>query len=95
MMKKMVQILIIAMFMVSFTGAAFSAEKQNAITGTIIVIEIETGKVSVLDENNKTHSLITAGSDINLGTFSQGDKVIVECDDGGVIKSISKVTKHE
>lgn len=87
--KKIVPILVIALFIISFAGVAVSAEEQNTITGTIIVIETETGKVSVQDESGTIH-ILTAGSDIDLGTLSRGDKVIIKESGDGVIKSITK-----
>jgi hypothetical protein len=94
MLKKLVSILVIALFVISFAHVAVSMGKQEAqetmtIKGTIISISADTGKVGVLDESGKGYSL-TAGSDIDLETFSKGDKVTIKCSSEGVIKSITK-----
>ncbi|MEA1947202.1 MAG: hypothetical protein U9N83_07840 [Thermodesulfobacteriota bacterium] len=89
MIRKLVPMLIIALFVISITGVAVS-EAQEIITGTIIAIDDNTGRISVQDESGKTYTL-TAGSDVDLKTFSSGDKVNIEYGGDGVIKSITKV----
>ncbi len=88
MTKKLVPILVIALFMISFAGVAVSAEKQQTMTGTVIAIEAELGKISVQDESGKMYTL-SAGKGIDLKSLASGDKVILKHSDG-VIKAIKK-----
>ena len=89
MIKKLVPILAIALFMISLAGVAVAAEKQQTLTGTVIAIEAELGKVSVQDESGKIYTL-KAGSGIDLKSLAAGDKVIVKYLSDGVIKTIKK-----
>ena len=88
MTKRLVPILVIALFMISFAGVAVSAEKQQTMTGTVIAIEAELGKISVQDESGKMYTL-SAGKGIDLKSLAAGDKVILKHSDG-VIKAIKK-----
>ena len=88
MTKKLVPILVIALFMISFAGVAVSAEKQQTMTGTVIAIEAELGKISVQDESGKMYTL-SAGKGIDLKSLAAGDKVILK-HSYGVIKAIKK-----
>ena len=89
MIRKLVPILIIALFMISFAGVAVSAEKEQTLTGTVIAVEAEIGKVSVQDKAGKMFTL-TAGKGIDLGALKAGDKVNMKCSSDGVIKAMSK-----
>ncbi len=88
MTKKLVPILVIALFMISFAGVAVSADKQQTMTGTVIAIEAELGKISVQVESGKMYTL-SAGKGIDLKSLAAGDKVILKHSDG-VIKAIKK-----
>lgn len=88
MFKKLVSMLVIALFVVSFAGVAVSQE-MIIIKGEIASISADTGTVAVQDESGKVYTL-TAGPDVDLKAFSAGDKVSVECGSDGVIKSITK-----
>jgi len=88
MLKKLVSMLVIALFVISFAGVAVSQE-MITIEGEIASISADTGKVAVQDESGKVYTL-TAGSDVDLKAFSAGDKVTIECSSDGVIKSITK-----
>ncbi|MDO9529368.1 MAG: hypothetical protein Q7J27_09435 [Syntrophales bacterium] len=87
--RKLVSVLVVVLFLVSFAGAAVSQESQGPITGKIIAIFADTGRVSVQDESGKMYTL-TAGSDVDLKDFSVGDQVVVEYTPDGVIRSITK-----
>jgi P pilus assembly chaperone PapD len=89
--RKLVSVMLVALFMLSFAGAAVSQESQGTITGTIIAIDADTGKVSVQDESGKQYTL-TVGSDVDLETFSSGDKVKIDYSTGGVV--ITSITKQ-
>jgi len=83
--------LVIALFVISFAGAAVSQEAQETMTlkGTIISIRADTGKVGVQDESGNMMTL-SAGSDTDLKTLSGGDRVSIEYSSDGVIKSITE-----
>ena len=91
MIRKLVSMLVIALFVISFAGVAVSQEAQETMVlkGTIISINADTGKVGVQDESGNIMTL-TAGSDTDLKTLSGGDRVSVEYSSDGVIKSITK-----
>jgi signal transduction protein with GAF and PtsI domain len=74
--------------MISLAGVAVAAEKQQTLTGTVIAIEAELGKVSVQDESGKIYTL-KAGKGIDLKSLNSGDKVMLKHSDG-VIKTIKK-----
>jgi len=65
-----------------------AAEKQQTLSGTVIAIEAELGKVSVQDESGKMYTL-SAGKGIDLKSLAAGDKVILKHSDG-VIKALKK-----
>ncbi len=81
-------LLVIALFMISMAGVAVAAEKQQTLSGTVIAIEAELGKVSVQDESGKMYTL-SAGKGIDLKSLAAGDKVILKHSDG-VIKALKK-----
>ena len=90
--RKLALILVIVLFMVSFAGVAVSSEAPQGtmmIKGTIVDINIGSGEVTVKDETGKTVTL-SAGSGIELATFSEGDQVTIEYSGDGDIKSITK-----
>lgn len=91
MVKKIVSILIIGLFMISFAGTAISSETQETtkIKGTIASIDAGTGKVEVIDESGKMVNL-KAGPEADIKKVSAKDKVTVEFDSNMVIKSITK-----
>jgi len=91
MIRKLASMLVIALFAISFAGAAVSQEAQETMTlkGTIISIGADTGKVGVQDESGKMMTL-TADSNTDLKALSGGDRVSVEYSSDGVIKSITE-----
>ena len=91
-LKNLLLMLVVAMFVVSFTGVVISeeTEKTTTIEGTIININADTGKVIIERESGFVLTL-TAGSKIDLATFNESDKVIIVTTYDGIIKSISKM----
>ena len=91
MIKKLVPMLVIALFVISFAGVAVSEEAHETMTlkGTVISINADTGKVGVQDASGNMMTL-TAGSDTDLKTLSKGDRVSVEYSTDGVIKAIAE-----
>ncbi len=86
--KKVVSILVVALFTICFCGVAVAEETVNIvqIKGAINNISLDTGQVEVVDEAGKILT-VTATPDIDLKPFTEGDKVIIECSDN-IIKSI-------
>ncbi len=95
--RKLVSILVVAMFILSFAGIAVSQESQEAevekITGTIRDILPDTGKVTVAEKESDKAVTLTAGPDVDLKNFNVGDHVVVEYNHDMVIKSINKQTE--
>ncbi len=91
MIRKLASMLVIALFVISFAGAAVSQEAQETMTlkGTVISISADTGKVGVQDESGNMTTL-SAGSDTDLKTLSEGDRVSIEYSSDGVMKSITE-----
>ena len=90
-LKKIVPMLIIVLFVISFGGVAVSQKAQETmiIKGTIVSIGNDTGKVAVKDEYGKIVTL-AAGSEIDLEDFKVGYQVIIKCDSDWVIRSITR-----
>lgn len=86
--KKLLSILVIALFTICFCGVAIAEETVNIvkIKGVINNIILDTGQVEVVDESGEILT-VTAAPDIDLKVFTEGDKVIIECSDN-IIKSI-------
>jgi len=91
MIRKIVSMLFITLFVISFASVAVSQEAQETmvVTGIIISINVEIGKVGLQDENGNIMTL-SAASDTDLKTLSEGDRVSVEYNSDWVINSISK-----
>ena len=91
--RKLVSMLVVALFMISFAGLAVSQESQGTevekVTGIISAISPDTGRVRIKDASGRGITL-TAGSGVDLKDFSVGDQVVVEHTRDMVIKSITK-----
>ncbi|MDO9566873.1 MAG: hypothetical protein Q7J15_09055 [Candidatus Desulfaltia sp.] len=91
--RKLVSVLVVALFMLSFAGTAVSQESQGTevikVAGTISMMMPDIGKIAVQNESGELVTL-TAGSDVDLKDFSVGDQVVVEYTPDGVIRSITK-----
>jgi len=90
---KVVSMLVVVLFAISFAGVAVSGEAQKApetvvMKGTITAINAETAQVTVLAESGELVTL--AGLDVDLKDQNTGDQVIVEFDNDRVIKSITR-----
>jgi len=90
-LKKTVSMIFISVFIVTLINVtlAQAAKDIMVIKGTITAISDEAGKLGVEDETGKIHTL-TLNDSIDLKALSAGDKVLVECDSDGVIKSVTK-----
>ena len=88
--KKLLSILVVALFTICFCGVAVAEETVNTvkIKGVINNIILDTGQVEVVNESGVILT-VTATPDIDLKAFTEGDKVIIECSDN-IIKSIVK-----
>ncbi len=91
--RKIVSILVVALFTISFAGVVLSEETQAVkeilvIKGTITSINHETAQVTVQDESGEIVTL--AGLDVDLKDQNAGDQVIIEYDNNNIIKAIAK-----
>ena len=86
--KKLLSILVVAMFTICCGGVAVAEETINIvkIKGVINNINLDTGQVEVVKESGEILT-VTASPDIDLKAFVEGNKVIIECIDN-IIKSI-------
>jgi hypothetical protein len=97
--RKLVSMLVVALFMLSFAGIAVSSEESQetevekmTMTGMISDIT-ETGQITILGESSNAVTL-TAGPDASLHNFKVGDHVVVEYTNDMVIESISKMQEQ-
>jgi len=93
--RKLVSVLVVALFMLSFAGAAVSQESQGTevtkVAGAISEVRPDTGKVSVIEKKSGKTVTLTAGSDVALKDFGVGDQVVVKYTPRDmVIRSITK-----
>ena len=86
-LKKPVLMMAVALLMMSF--AVVSVSQAAEVQGTIVSINVDIGTVGVQDQAGKMQTL-TAGPEIDLKAFKEGDLVIIEYDKNMIIKSISK-----
>jgi len=92
--RKLVSVLVVALFMLSFAGAAVSQEAKGTevtkVAGAISAIKPDIGKVKVMEKESGKTVTLTAGSDVDLKDFSVGDQVVVKYTPDMVIRSITK-----
>ncbi|MBU1163582.1 MAG: hypothetical protein KKA75_05460 [Proteobacteria bacterium] len=95
--RKLVAMLVVALFMLFFAGIAVSQESQEPevvkITGMISAIWPDIGQIIVEEKESGKAVSLTAGSDVDLKNFNVGDHVVVEYNDDTVLKSINKQTE--
>jgi len=94
--RKLVSMLVVALFMFPFAGIAVSQESQETevetMTGMISDIMPDIGQIIVVEESGKAVTL-TAGPDVDIKNFNVGDHVVVECTSDMVVISINKQTE--
>ena len=91
MLKKSVTILLMALFVFSFTAVvALSADETEKITGTVMSINVETGEMIVKDAAGEMKTLMADPKTdlVDLKSIKEGDSVSLESDSEGVIKSL-------
>jgi hypothetical protein len=100
--RKLVSMLVVALFMLSFAGIAVSQESQETkavsqesqetevkkMTGMISDIMPDIGQIIVVEKESGEAVTLTAGPDVDLKNFNVGDHVVVECTPDMVIISI-------
>ncbi len=86
-LKKPVLMMALALLMISF--AVVSVSQAAEVKGTIVSINADIGTVGVQDQVGKLQTL-TAGPEVDIKVFKEGDHVMIECDKDMIIKSISK-----
>jgi len=94
--RKLVSILVVALFMLFFAGAAVSQESQGTevkeMAGMISDIRPDIRQVTVLEKESGKAASLTAGPNVDLKNFNVGDHVVVEYTHDMVIRSINKQT---
>jgi len=80
-------VILFALFLTSAT-VALADDSVMAVSGTIVSVDPNTGKVAVITEAGET-VMLTAGPDSDLKTIQKGDEVTVEYDKKSVIQSIN------
>ena len=95
MFKKAIFLMGAVLFLISFAGMSVASEdvvvvETQTIKGSIVAVQAATGIVELKNESGETMSL-KAGPDINLETFIEGQAVIIECNNEGIITSITTV----
>ena len=90
MMKKSLLIVLVALFVFSFIAVAtLSAQENQKITGTVESINAETGEMVVKDDAGEMKTLMAdPKSGVDIKMLKEGDKVNVESDADGVVKSL-------
>ena len=92
--RKLVSVLVVALFVLSFAGASVAQEAKGTevkeMAGMISDIRPDIGKVLVVEKESGKAVTLTAGQDVDLKDFSAGDQVVVEYTPDMVIKSITK-----
>lgn len=95
--RKLVSMLVVALFMLSFAGIAASQESQETevkkMTGMISDIMPDIGQIIVVEKESGKAVTLTAGPDVDLKNFNVGDHVVVECTSDMVVISINKQTE--
>jgi len=101
--RKLVSVLVVALFILSFAGIAVSqetqetqeteVEKMTEMTGMISDIWPDTGKIIVVEKESGDAVTLTAGLDVDLMNLNVGDHVVVKYTDDMLIRSINKQTK--
>ncbi len=90
---RLVSMLVVALFMLSFAGVAVSQEAQEVavekITGMISDIMPDIGQITIVEKGADKTVILTAGPDVDLKNFNVGDHVVVEYSQNIVI-SINK-----
>ena len=95
--RKLVSILVVALFMLSFAGIAVSQESQETglekMTGMISDKRPDIKQIIVVEKESGKALTLTADPDVNLKNFNVGNHVVVEYTDDLVIRSINKQTE--
>ena len=101
--RKLVSMLVVALFMLSFAGIAVSQESQETqetqetqvekMTGMISDIMPDIGQIIVVEKESGKVVTLTAGTNVDFKNFNVGDHVVVECTSDMVIISINKQTE--
>jgi Cu/Ag efflux protein CusF len=68
--------------------AALADDTVMVVSGTIVSVDPNSGKVAVITEAGKT-VMLTAGPDNDLKALQKGDEVTIEYDKKSVIQSVN------
>jgi len=90
MLKKSLSLVLTALFVFSFIAVAtVSAGETQKITGTVMSINVETSEVILKDDAGEMKTLMADPKleVVDIKTLKEGDMVVVESDENGVIKT--------
>jgi hypothetical protein len=92
--RKLVSMLVVALFMLFFAGISVPKESQETevkkITGTISHIWPNIGQIILVETESGKAVTLSADLDVDLKNFNVGDHAMVEHTDDLVIRSINK-----
>ncbi len=95
--RKLVSMLVVALFIIFSAGIAVSQESQETevetIAGMISDIMPDVGQIIVVEKESGKTVTLTAGLDVDLKNFNVGDHVLVEYTSDMVVRSINKATE--
>lgn len=70
------------------TTIALAGDSVMVVSGTVVSVDPNSGKLAVIDEAGKT-VMLTAGPDNDLKAIQKGDEVTIEYDKKSVIQSVN------
>ena len=79
--------ILLTLFLTS-TTIALADDSVMAVSGTVVSVDPNSGKLAVIDEAGKT-VMLTAGPDNDLKAIQKGDEVTIEYDKKSVIQSVN------
>ena len=82
----LLSVILIALFL-TIAATSQAADSVMVVKGTIVSVDPNSGKVSVLDDAGKT-VVLKASPDNDLKDLQKGDEVKIEYDKNNVIQSI-------
>lgn len=79
--------ILLTLFLTS-TTIALAEDSVMVVSGTVVSVDPNSGKVAVIDEAGKT-VMLTAGPDSDLKAIQKGDEVTIEYDKKSVVQSVN------
>ena len=79
--------ILLTLFLTS-TTIALAEDSVMVVSGTVVSVDPNSGKLAVIDEVGKT-VMLTVGPDNDLKVIQKGDEVTIEYDKKSVIQSVN------